>query len=408
MLSLSTYLTEQKNTHMEHLEDSVLNGGVDGTREAINFLRGTRDGLTGNAKKSVDITTKWDGAPAIFAGTDPSDGKFFVAKKGIFNKNPKVYKTNADVDADTGGDLNTKMKLALAELPKLGIKGVIQGDFLYAKEDIKKVDIDGEPHLTFHPNTIVYAVPEKTDLAKTIRGSKIGVVWHTTYRGKSFESMSASFGKEIASGLRTTKSVWSVDAVYRDISGKAMMTKEESEEFSAILSEVGKIFAKLDKNTLDSISKNEELLLRIKTFMNTKVRAGQRIGDTTKFTSDLVDYLLDYFGKEDEKRKTPRGKEGVTKRKEDVMKFFQNTDKKKIQMIFDLMNLLVDAKLILIKKMDQAKSINTLLRTKDGYKVTGQEGFVAIDKKGNAVKLVDRLQFSNANFSSEFIKGWQR
>jgi hypothetical protein len=220
--------------------------------------------------------------------------------------------------------------------------------------------------------------------------------------------MSASFGKETASGLRTTKSVWSVDAVYRDISGKAMMTKEESEEFSAILSEVGKIFAKLDKNTLDSISKNEELLLRIKTFMNTKVRAGQRIGNTTKFTSDLVDYLLDYFGKEDEKRKTPRGKEGVTKRKEDVMKFFQNTDKKKIQMIFDLMNLLVDAKLILIKKMDQAKSINTLLRTKDGYKVTGQEGFVAIDKKGNAVKLVDRLQFSNANFSSEFIKGWQR
>ena len=142
--------------------------------------------------------------------------------------------------------------------------------------------------------------------------------------------------------------------------------------------------------------------------MNTKVRAGQRIGNTTKFTNDLVDYLLDYFGKEDEKRKTPRGKEGVTKRKEGVMKFFQNTDKKKIQMIFDLMNLLVDAKLILIKKMDQVESINTLLRTKDGYKVTGQEGFVAIDKKGNAVKLVDRLQFSNANFSSEFIKGWQR
>jgi len=365
--------------------------------------------LAGNSKSTVDVTVKWDGAPAIFAGIDPSDGKFFVAKKGIFNKNPMVYKTNADVDSDTSGDLNTKLKLALAELPKLGIKGVIQGDFLYAKEDIKTVDIDGEPHITFHPNTIVYAIPAKSQLAKQILGSKIGVVWHTTYRGDSFESMSASFGEEIASNLTQTKSVWSVDAMYRDISGKATLTEKETAQITKILSDAGKIFNKIDKFTLNGISENDELLTRTKTFMNTKVRAGEKIDNTSKLTDELVDYLIEYFGKEDAKRKTPKGKSGVQARKTEVMRYFQKTNKSKIKLIFDLMNLIVDAKLILVRKMDQAKTINTLLKTKDGYKVTGQEGFVAIDKyQKNAVKLVDRLQFSNANFSSDIIKGWQK
>ena len=91
---------------MEHLEDSILNHGVNGTRDAINFLRSLRDMLAGTAKSKVNVSVKWDGAPAIFCGTDPSDGKFFVAKKGIFNKNPMVYKTNADIDADTVGKDN--------------------------------------------------------------------------------------------------------------------------------------------------------------------------------------------------------------------------------------------------------------------------------------------------------------
>ena len=190
MQKFTSYLAEAKNTHMEHLEDNILNAGVDGARQSIDYLRNLRDMLAGKSTGKVNVTVKWDGAPAVFAGTDPSDGKFFVAKKGIFNKNAKVYKSNADIDADiAAGDLNDKMKLALAELPKLGIKGVVQGDFLYSKEDIKTVDIDGEPHITFHPNTIVYAIPKKSKLANTILASRIGVVWHTTYRGNDFESM---------------------------------------------------------------------------------------------------------------------------------------------------------------------------------------------------------------------------
>jgi hypothetical protein len=409
MISFKQYLKEDKNVHMEHLEDSILNLGVDGTRSAINFLRSLRDMLAGSSKSRVNVTVKWDGAPAIFAGIDPSDGKFFVAKKGIFNKNPKVYKTPADVDADTSGDLNTKLKLALAELPKLGIKGVVQGDFLYAKEDLKVVDIEGEPHITFHPNTIVYAVPQNSDLGREILRSKIGVVWHTTYRGSSFEEMSASFGEEIASALKRTKSVWSVDATYKDVSGTATFTKEETAEVTAILSQAGRLFNSIKRETLNGISQNPETLLRVKTFVNSKIRQGERIKNTKRFVDDLETYITDYYDKEADKKKTISGKSAQTQRRDSTLEYFKKTPRSQIVAMFDLYNLIIDAKLMIIRKLDKAKRVGTFLRTADGYEVTEQEGFVAIDRMGkNAVKLVDRLGFSKANFSSDYIKGWQR
>ena len=308
MKRLSSFLTEDKNTHMEHLEDNLLNAGVDGARDSINYLRSLRDMLAGNSKSQVNVTVKWDGAPAVFAGIDPSDGKFFVAKKGIFNKNPKVYKTKADVDADTKGDLNTKLNLALRYLPAMNIKGVIQGDFLYAKKDIKKIQIDGESYITFHPNTIVYAIPAKSRLASEILRSEIGVVWHTNYRGKSFESMSASFGEKIASNLKGSRSVWSVDAVYKDVTGQATMTKTETDAVTLLLSAAGKQFNKINKATFDGITENADLLVRVKTYVNVQVRAGQKIDSPSKFVSGLMEYIYEYYQKEIDKRKSEKGK----------------------------------------------------------------------------------------------------
>ena len=409
-MKFTQYLEESKNTHMEHLEDNILNAGVEGARQSINYLRNLRDMLAGKSTGKVNVTVKWDGAPAIFAGTDPSDGKFFVAKKGIFNKNAKVYKSEADIDGDiAAGDLNNKMKLALSELSKLDIKGVIQGDFLYSSDDIKEVDIDGEPHITFHPNTIVYAVPKKSQLAQQILRSKIGVVWHTTYRGNDFESMSASFGKEIATSLKTTSGVWSVDAMYRDLSGTATFTEAETNAVTAVLSAAVKKFNTVKRETIQGITDNDELLALTKTYINTYVRDGQAIKNTSTFVDGLIEYIANRYKKDEDKLKTEKGKEGVREKKKKVMSYFVNTPKAQIVALFDLYNLIAEAKLIIIRKLDKAKSIGTFLRTAGGYKVTEQEGFVAIDHVGkNAIKLVDRLQFSNANFSSDIIKGWEK
>ncbi len=394
---------------MEHAEDDVLNGGVSGTRDSINALRAVRDMLAGHAEKKVDVTVKWDGAPAIFAGQDPSDGKFFVAKKGVFNKNPKVYKTYADIDADTTGDLADKLKACLMWLPKIGIKGVIQGDLLFTQSDLKTAAIDGEEYITFHPNTLVYAVPANSELAKSIKAAKIGIVWHTMYEGDSFETMSASFGKDIISTLKKDKNVWMSDVDYKDVSGKATMTQEETQKVTAILSEAGKIFQKLDATILNAIKDDEELLQRIKTFNNTKIRARLQITDVKKHVQELIDYIQDIYTKEEESKKSEKGKLSVTLKRNRILRFFSAKNKTALENIFTMMNLLAEAKLILIKKMDEVKTLNTFLLTKKGYEVTGVEGYVAIDKlKGNAVKLVDRMQFSYANFSPDVIKGWQR
>ena len=210
-----------KNLHLEHLEDEILNYGVDGGRAAINFLQSLRDMLSGSTRSSVNMTVKFDGAPAIFAGINPDTGKFFVAKKSVFNVNPKLYSTNKEIDDDLSGTLNSKFKVALKEFSKLGIKGVLQGDLMFT-DDVGTDSIDGVNYLTFQPNTIVYAVPVDSALGKTIKKAKVGIVWHTTYSGDTLQGMKASFGADIK-GLKKPSSIWMDDASYKDASGTCLL-----------------------------------------------------------------------------------------------------------------------------------------------------------------------------------------
>ena len=397
------YITEQKNTHMTHIEDKVLYGGVNGTRQAIMALRELRDMLAGKHKGSVSV--KWDGAPAIFCGQDPRDGKFFVAKKGIFNKNPKVYKTDAEIEADTSGDLADKLKAALKHLPELGIKGVIQGDFLFGPGDLQKKTIDGQSYLTFHPNTIVYAVPYEQ--SKAIRAAKIGIVWHTTYTGKDFESMKASYGVDV-SKFKSSTNVWSQDAMLRDLSN-ATMTEKETDEVNEYLSQAGKLFNQISGTTLRQLEANQELAGTIETFNNTFVRKGQVIGNTKSHVAKLIRHIQDKFQKEIEKRKTPKGKTAQEKKRDELLTFFSAGNKASLEKMFELQKMIVLAKLKLINKLNSLKKIDTFVRTRQGYQVTGEEGYVAIDKLGgDAVKLVDRMEFSYNNFSPDILKGWDK
>ena len=404
-MKFTDFITEQKNTHMTHIEDKVLYGGVNGTRQAINALRELRDMLAGETKSK--LSTKWDGAPAIFCGQDPSDGEFFVAKKGVFAKNPKVYKTDADIDADiSSGDLATKMKLALKHLPELGIKGVIQGDFLFSKGDTKNETIEGEKYTTFHPNTIIYAIPYEQ--AKEVRDAKIGIVWHTTYTGNSFESLKASYGVDI-SKFKKSKNVWSQDAMLRDVSG-ATLDKKETAEVTKHLSNAGKIFNKISGSTLRELEKNQSLAQLIEQYNNTFVRAQTIIPNSSAHVNGLIKWVTDKFQKEMDKRKSEKGKATQQQKLDEILKFFSPRNKKSLVSMFDLQKSIVLAKLKLINKLNSISNIDAFVQTKQGYKVrTGAEGFVAIDKLGgDAVKLVDRLEFSYNNFSPEILKGWEK
>lgn len=405
MFAFSSFLTEQKNLHMEHLEDEVLNGGVAGARGAINFLQGLRDMLAGNSASSVDVTVKWDGAPAVFAGTNPENGQFFVGTKGVFAKNAKINYTDTDIDNNHSGGLASKLKVALKELSKVNIKGVLQGDMMYTSEDLQKETIDGEPYITFQPNTIVYAIPVKSKLAAKLLSSNMGIVWHTTYSGDTMEDMTASFG--VSSGaFSENSSVWQADASFRDTSGSATMTSKETDDVTKILSQAGKVFRQIDSNTLAMVAGDPTPKELIKTYNNKMVREGQKITNTRKHTAGVIKFVYDKLKADVDKVKRETTKI-EKKRKMDLYVDFFRDHSSDLVKIFTLQNLLIDAKLLIVRKLEQVKSIKTLMKTSTGFKVTAPEGFVAIDKlKGGAVKLVDRLEFSMQNFNA--AKNWDK
>ena len=400
-----------KNLHLEHLEDEIINNGVAGGRAAINFLQSLRDMLSGSSRSSINMTVKWDGAPAIFAGIDPSDGKFFVAKKSVFNVSPKLYKTNAEIDEDLSGDLNAKFKVALAEFSKLGIKGVIQGDLMFTN-DISKETIEGVSYYTFQPNTIVYAVPVDSDLGRIMNTAKIGVVWHTTYTGSSLPEMKASFGVDI-SKLSKPTSVWMDDATYKDVSGRATFTQKETDAVTKILSNTGRTFQRINAPMLRQFLKLQDSLTGVlvgaslKTYNNSKVRAGEIIKNPKQHAAGYVKWVENSIQKQIDKVKSDKGKEKYTNMQKEYVRDFKKHVNNLTQII-TFQNLLVDAKMQIVKKLNSVKGLtDTFIRTDNGYKVTNPEGYVAIDRVGGkAVKLVDRMEFSFNNFTA--IKAWDK
>jgi hypothetical protein len=365
--------------------------------------------LSGSSSNSVNMTVKWDGAPAIFCGIDPSDNKFFVAKKSVFNINPKLYKTNAEINDDLSGALNSKFKVALAELSKLGIKNVLQGDLMFT-DDISTETIDDKKYFTFQPNTIVYATPVDSDFGKQISKAKIGIVFHTTYTGKSLPEMKASFGANISS-LKKPTSVWMDDATYKDVSGKATFTKSETDAVTAKLSLAGSIFRRINSTLLEKFIRLQGSMTgnlsgaSFKTYLNTFVRKGLVVKDVKSASRDYLNHLENHFNKNKDKVKTSGAKEKIERNKKEYLREF-NKHIRNIENVISFQNALVGAKQLIISKLNSIKSIGTFIKTDKGYKVTNPEGYVAIDKSGKAVKLVDRMEFSYNNFTA--IKSWDK
>jgi len=416
MKTLSSYIVEDaqgKNLHLEHIEDDILNFGVVGARASINFLRSLRDMLSGSSRSSINMTVKWDGAPAIFAGVDPSDNKFFVAKKSVFNKTPLLYKTASEIDTDTKlpQSLKSKFKTALAEFSKLGINGVLQGDLMFTKSDLQSETIDGQRYTTFQPNTIVYAVPSGSPLDIKIKQAKIGIVWHTSYSGKSLQDMRASFGVNIKP-LTKPSSVWMDDASYQDISGQATFTKTETDSITRILSSVGLQFRRISSAQLNTFLAMQNSFTgkmigaSFKTYNNSKVREGQKVTNPKSHAQGYVKWVENKFQTEIDKLKTEKSKSALELKMKETVKVI-SSQVSLIENVTAFQSMIIDAKMIIINKLNTVKSIGTFVKTDNGFKVTTPEGYVAIDRiEGNAVKLVDRMEFSYNNFTA--IKAWDK
>lgn len=406
MISFKQFLKESKNVHMEHIEEIIFVSGLSGAQEAINILLDFKNQLSGKSTSKVACQVKHDGAPAIIAGIDPSDGKFFIGTKGVFNKNPKVIKKLSDIsDLGYKGGLASKLEISFKYLPKLEIKDILQGDILFTQEDLKQKTIDGEEYITFQPNTILYAVPIQSNLAKQIKRAKLGLVWHTLYSGDSLSNLSLSYNFNIDK-LKRTPDVWYDDTFYKDVSGTVLLSKSEEETINNYLTQASKIINSINEKELQSfIDIQQEYKLKgwsLNNYMNFNIR-------NNTISNSAKDYISWLENKLNENILKLKSDDARNKKMGEVKTIINNMKQytKLIDQIINYQKNIIAAKNIIVHKIDSGLNSlkKTFIQTSNGYKVTGAEGFVAINHLGNnGVKLVDRLEFSRMNFLA--IKNW--
>ena len=382
-------LTEAKaNTHLTHLEELVLTQGERGYDIARGFLSDLLSHLQGKSKRKVNTSVKWDGAPAIFAGKHPETGRFFVGTKSIFNKDPKINYTDADVEMNHGHapGLADKLKKALKYLPKLGIKGVLQGDFMFDSSSLQPMMENGVKHLTFKPNTIRYAVESDSELGKELSNSVFGIVFHTGYADLN----SPPQYNISVNNLAKVPGVWVDDAVFTDTTGTVTLDIDEAKQVKDMIKTADKI--KVNYNSLPSD------LLNI--YTNSEIQQGKFLEDAEASFRGFIDWINNRKDKQIDKLKSQAGKQRTTEAFNKKIAEIKSQEKDIVN-LFKVSKLLAQAKQIFVNKYNNAVyNTKHFLDNEDGtLKVTAPEGYVAVSRAGDAVKLVDRLEFSRANFS---------
>ena len=403
--SPSWMLVESKalSMHIEHLEDLIFNSGYVGAQAALNYVESLRAMLAEGTGTTTQLTVKWDGAPAIICGIDPSDSKFFVGTKSVFAKGePKRCKNAADIEKwyAPQPELAAKLTAALHYLPKLGIGGVIQGDLMFTPGDVSTVSINDEDCYVFTPNTITYAVLVDSNLGKRIAKAKLGIIFHTSYEGTSLETMKANYGVNVGS-LHQTSAVWFDDATYKDYTGIASLTPSEDAQIKQQLLSTLTTMEKIGQARFDIILTNKEFARNIKPFINQMIRQGEHVGEPMQFLQKFIDHTSAELMKDIETLSggiSGRAAQGrITKIKEKEQWVADNANN--LLVILATYKKVIELKHTLMRKLQQVESIGTFQKTNDGYKVTTPEGFVAIGHDGGAIKLVDRLEFSRTNFA---------
>ena len=394
-----------KNTHLEHLEDDIFNSGTAGVTNSINFLKSLRDMLTeGDGGLAMKVTTKWDGAPAIVCGRNPQDGRFFVGTKSGFNKtNPKVVYSEADADRlYPGQTVGGILKNCLERLSTLPIQGVLQGDLLYQKKP-PVIMLEGKRTYSFRPNTITYTVDVKSELGQKVGASKLGIVFHTEYTGTSMTDLMAGFGADV-SKLQGKPEVAVFSSEFQNVGGAANLSKVEraSVNRTILAAETnlrqGQTFIK----GIQDVGKGPFTLPALfKVYFNQVVREG-RVPPAQIMSKQFCSFIDKKFTTEIAKKKTGKSKVEWMKRRNEAVKYL-NTNRTSMNNALDGFKNLMDAKVMIINKLTKIKSVGTFLEEENGLRATNPEGFVAI-KDGAALKLVDRLEFSRANFTA--AKDW--
>lgn len=392
-------LNEFKRTHLEHIEDLVVLDGYEGGKAVIDYFRGLLVTLKGSSSESLQVSVKWDGAPAVVCGINPDNGKFFVGTKGVFNKSPKINYTKQDIARNHGTEeLGQKLLKCLVHLPKIGIKGVLQGDMMFTDGDLVRKNIDGKPHLTFTPQQITYAVPEGSEIGNKMERAKLGIIFHTTYEGSEMSEMTAKGGADV-SGFTQSPDVWYDNAVYKDVSGSAKFTAEETKSFMGQIGKLEELLGMVPKDLQSQMQSNKDFQEFFMLYINDQVKQGKLPNDATEFLNGFQQFYIARIEKQMAGLKTDKALAVRQSKIKDMPQFLAKL-RKPLQAMLTFYKETQTTKAMVMRKMSQAMAIGSFNQTDSGLEVTEPEGYVAVDRTGSAVKLVDRLVFSQRNLTA--------
>ena len=390
--------------HLEHLEDEMLNYGVEGCKAAVSFLKELRK-MLGCDNSTGFMQTKWDGAPSIICGTDPASGMFFVGTKSVFAKTaPKLCFVDSQIDEWYEGDLAEKLKFSLKYFADLNIKGVVQGDLLFTKSTLRREIIHGEKLYTFRPNTITYAIPVHHPIGQAAVRAQIGVVFHTHYAGNELQSMQALAGAKVdgSTDALVIKNDTPMDRVG--------LNHQEEIKFDKHVSDIEKMCMKcgdfLDELVGASGTKGDakfHISSYLKQFFNNEIKNARSITNVDKSLIELGNFYHAKMSKELAKIKTPANLVNKRNLVYESENYLVN-NASKFKAMLSLYKELQEVKQMVIDKLDHLEEFRTFVQTEKGYKVTTPEGYV-LHKDGDMIKFVNRLEFAYNNFTLQ--KQWR-
>ena len=389
--------------HLEHLEDEMLNYGVEGCKAAVSFLKELKK-MLGHQESGGFMQTKWDGAPSVICGTDPQTGMFFVGTKSVFAKTaPKLCYSEEQIDGWYEGDLAEKLKFSLRYFSTLGIEGVVQGDLLFTS-DIKRERIDGEDLYTFRPNTITYGIPVDHPIGKAAGIAKVGVVFHTHYTGDVVADMQARAGAKVKGS--TEALVVENDTPMHRVG----FSRAEMSEFDRYISKIermcgicGPFLDELVTKTGTTGDAKFHIASYLKQFFNNEIKNARSIGKIDEAMYDMLNFYEEKTSKELAKIKTVAN---LTKKRALVYgsQNYVVDNVYKFKAMLTLYKELQAVKQMVIDKLDHLEEFRTYVQTEKGYKVTTPEGYV-LHKDGSMIKFVNRLEFAYNNFTLQ--KQWR-
>ena len=392
-------LNEFKRTHLQHIEDIILTDGHAGGTSVIEYFQGILQTLQGSAEQPINVSVKWDGAPAVVCGTNPENGRWFVGTKGVFGKTPKLNYTKDDISRNHGtDDLGQKLLKCLVHLEKLNIKGIVQGDYMFHRETLQRQSTAGENYLTFKPNTITYAVPEDSDLGRQMAAAQLGIIFHTTYTGDRIDNLQAKYGTDVAAFTRTPD-VWFDNATYKNVSGTANFTAEEQAQFTAGMEKLKALLTKVPTNLSAMLGVNKDFLPFFMLFINEQIKKGVLPTDTNEYLKGFAEF---YQGRMQQQAAGLKAQKALQLRQQKMkdMPLFLKQMQRPLAAMMAFYKEVIALKNLTLAKLNKATAIGTFAQTDAGLEVTDPEGFVAVGTAGDAVKLVDRLGFSRKNLTA--------